>query len=216
MYECVAGRVPFKGESGMQTVLKHLNEEPESLAATGCDERISSIIYRCLQKRREDRFQSAAEVLQALNAVRVGGVPLLLQKSRVVRTEPLPILSEKSIDNDDGWARKAEEQQKEQQKEQPKEQQKEQQKEQPKEQPKEQQKDQLHNDDLPFADVSRPTADQVRATFTRIKSRQAEQAARQSQAHEVSAEKVTQPTASQEGGAIFDRLSSWIKKSKNK
>ena len=71
MYECVVGSPPFEAPNPVGVLSKHLSEEPLRPSArsplsvpTEADE----IILRCLEKDREDRYQTAEEVRQALIA----------------------------------------------------------------------------------------------------------------------------------------------------
>jgi serine/threonine protein kinase/tetratricopeptide (TPR) repeat protein len=68
MYEMVTGQRPFSGDSRMAVALKQLNDEPRAprdvvpeLGANWND-----AILGCLRKRPHERFQSAAEVKDAL------------------------------------------------------------------------------------------------------------------------------------------------------
>jgi eukaryotic-like serine/threonine-protein kinase len=66
LYECLSGRVPFEADTFMGVLTQHMfaeprplelvMERPEALGALG------PIVMRCLAKRREDRFQSMAEL----------------------------------------------------------------------------------------------------------------------------------------------------------
>ncbi len=67
MYQMVSGRVPFRGESSVEIIYKHVHAplpaihdlNPEADAAPELEE----IIRRCLAKKREDRFLGMAELL---------------------------------------------------------------------------------------------------------------------------------------------------------
>jgi eukaryotic-like serine/threonine-protein kinase len=64
-YECVSGRLAFPGETPVERGYAILNAEP--LPATS-NAAIASIIRRCLEKSPDDRFQTARELLAALEA----------------------------------------------------------------------------------------------------------------------------------------------------
>lgn len=68
MYEMVAGRRPFESDSPISLALKHINETPEapSRFAPELDRRMEAVILRCLQKKPEERFESAEAVKRAL------------------------------------------------------------------------------------------------------------------------------------------------------
>jgi tRNA A-37 threonylcarbamoyl transferase component Bud32 len=74
LFEMVTGRIPFEGATPLSIVLKHRSEppaDPQTINAqisTG----LSRVILKCLAKSRDDRYASAAEVLQDLDAVEAG------------------------------------------------------------------------------------------------------------------------------------------------
>ncbi len=70
LFEVVTGEKPFEGETAQQIVAQHLANpvrEPRELAPN-VPAWVSGVIVRCLQKAPEDRLQSAAEMLEALDA----------------------------------------------------------------------------------------------------------------------------------------------------
>lgn len=88
LYQMVTGTPPFEGESSQEIVGKHLSE-PAPIA-TARNARIpmwlSEMITRCLAKRPADRFQSAAMLLEAVNAGRESGAQESVSAERVART----------------------------------------------------------------------------------------------------------------------------------
>lgn len=65
MHECFAGYPPFRGGNAMQTIHMHINDSPVPLASLCRNEQellIASMIHKCILKRPEDRYQSAAEL----------------------------------------------------------------------------------------------------------------------------------------------------------
>ncbi len=68
MYELLIGKVPFKDEAPMMTLLKHLNEPPVPLRKIdkNLPEWIENIVMKMLEKDPKDRFQSVREIIKAL------------------------------------------------------------------------------------------------------------------------------------------------------
>jgi predicted Ser/Thr protein kinase len=66
-YQCLTGSVPFDGDDGFQIGYKHVSEPLPRPKLTTDDERsLYAILERMLAKDPKDRFQSAAELEQAL------------------------------------------------------------------------------------------------------------------------------------------------------
>jgi eukaryotic-like serine/threonine-protein kinase len=74
IYEMLAGRTPFKAESVAAIIDKHLHEVPEEPRALNpaISAELSQIVMRCLEKDPEKRFQSAAELREALRGLAEG------------------------------------------------------------------------------------------------------------------------------------------------
>jgi tRNA A-37 threonylcarbamoyl transferase component Bud32 len=74
LFEMVTGRVPFEGATPLSIVLKHRSEPPADPQTINLQlsPGLSRIILKCLEKSRDNRFRSAAEVLEALTAVEQG------------------------------------------------------------------------------------------------------------------------------------------------
>ena len=72
LYEMLTGKLPYNGESPVTVALKHIGDPvPQiDIEATGTSPALASIVNRLLQKRPENRFQSAEEVASALRAAR--------------------------------------------------------------------------------------------------------------------------------------------------
>lgn len=71
MYEMLAGRPPFDGQNVAQIMRQVTDEEPADLVSLNSTipEQVAAITRKALSKRREDRFQSAAEMRAALRDV---------------------------------------------------------------------------------------------------------------------------------------------------
>jgi eukaryotic-like serine/threonine-protein kinase len=71
LYETLTGRRAFEGENAISTMGAILHKEPRPLQAPPALERI---VMRCLEKRPAQRFQTMAELKDALDAARQGVV----------------------------------------------------------------------------------------------------------------------------------------------
>ena len=74
-YEILAGRPPFTGPSPQAIVAAHLTQAPMPLAQSRASvpPALAAIVMRCLEKRPADRWQSAAELLHAFEALGAPG-----------------------------------------------------------------------------------------------------------------------------------------------
>ena len=95
MYEMVTGRVPFEGETPLSVAIKHKNAKPPDSRETNplVPESFSRLIFKCLEKDRGKRFQSAEELLTGLEEV-AAGLPsaelgISRQESRRIKTRAL-------------------------------------------------------------------------------------------------------------------------------
>jgi tetratricopeptide (TPR) repeat protein/predicted Ser/Thr protein kinase len=70
LYEMVTGRVPFEGDTPLSIAHKHKYEAPPELKQFNpqVPESLNRLIRRCLEKDKQKRFQSAAEVHDELMA----------------------------------------------------------------------------------------------------------------------------------------------------
>ncbi|HMA34015.1 MAG TPA: protein kinase, partial [Chloroflexia bacterium] len=67
LYEMVTGRVPFDADTPFAVVIKHINDPlplPRSIDAT-IPEPLERVVLKAMAKAPEDRFQTAAELVQA-------------------------------------------------------------------------------------------------------------------------------------------------------
>ena len=64
LYEMLAGRRPFGGDSAVGTFAALLRDAPPPLA--GVDPKVARLVERCLQKDVADRYQSAVELKSAI------------------------------------------------------------------------------------------------------------------------------------------------------
>jgi serine/threonine protein kinase len=74
LYQLLTGRLPFIASSKLRLVLKHVEERPlpPSTVDSRVDLGLEAICLKALEKRPEDRFQSAREMRSALKAALAG------------------------------------------------------------------------------------------------------------------------------------------------
>ncbi|HEX8755280.1 MAG TPA: protein kinase [Steroidobacteraceae bacterium] len=72
-YEMLTGKKPFTGSSAMEVLQQHVNAPPPVLPLSLS--RHTPLLARLLAKRREDRFATADEVIEAAAALRHRAVP---------------------------------------------------------------------------------------------------------------------------------------------
>ena len=71
LYECLAGRVPFLGETDTDTALARLNRDPTDLTRLRptLPEGLAPLIHRLLSRKPDDRYHSGAEVRAELQRI---------------------------------------------------------------------------------------------------------------------------------------------------
>ena len=76
LYEMASGKNPYAQETNAEVISAIISREPRSLRqiAVNCPRGLESIVNRCLQKDRANRYQSAAELLIDLESVQRGNV----------------------------------------------------------------------------------------------------------------------------------------------
>lgn len=74
LYEMVTGQLPFEGDNPITVAAKRLQERPRPphTHVPDLDARWERTILRCLERTPEKRFQSAAEVIDALTPAKAG------------------------------------------------------------------------------------------------------------------------------------------------
>ncbi len=74
LFEMVTGRVPFEGDSPLSVAYKHKNEIPVAPRKLNAEipDPLSGLILRCLEKEKENRYQSADELLADLICIEDG------------------------------------------------------------------------------------------------------------------------------------------------
>ncbi len=74
LYECLAGRVPFIGESDADTALARLQREPTDLSRLrpSVSPNLVKVIHKLLARNPDHRYATAADTIVALRAARSG------------------------------------------------------------------------------------------------------------------------------------------------
>jgi len=70
MFEALQGKPPFTGVDPVAILIKHVMEQPPPVTIQGAPPQlrtaISKIVAKCLEKDKQDRYQTAAELMDAL------------------------------------------------------------------------------------------------------------------------------------------------------
>ena len=82
LYEMVAGRIPFEGDTSWTLIFKHINEPPPAI--TGIQPAVQRVIDRALAKKPEDRYQTA----RALAADYMDAIGMLAEASTLRMSIP--------------------------------------------------------------------------------------------------------------------------------
>lgn len=67
LYEMLAGKVPFDGETTMSILMKHITEPPPPIPSLS--PQLQRVLDKALAKNRDQRFQRPIELAQAFNAI---------------------------------------------------------------------------------------------------------------------------------------------------
>jgi tRNA A-37 threonylcarbamoyl transferase component Bud32 len=75
LYEMLSGRRAFRGDSAADTITAVLKDEPADLSATGVvlPPAAEQVVRHCLEKRPDERYQSARDLAFHLQALAAGG-----------------------------------------------------------------------------------------------------------------------------------------------
>jgi oligopeptide transport system substrate-binding protein len=96
LFEMLTGRVPYKAETAIAVVIKHITEPPPRLTEfnPAIPEPVEGVILKALAKDPADRFQSAGQMVEALQkAVAEAAVP-----AEAVPPPPSVVTAEKSVE----------------------------------------------------------------------------------------------------------------------
>ena len=74
LYEMATSRVPFEGETALSIAMKHKGETPKNPKQINpaIPDDLSGVILKCLEKDREKRYQSAADLRSELEKIEKG------------------------------------------------------------------------------------------------------------------------------------------------
>jgi len=93
-YHMVTGSVPFRGETSIETMVKHLGEPlvPPRERRPELSEVCNAVILKMLEKNRDDRYGTARELIEDLELVMAGQAPKHAQvaSARALRHEAEP------------------------------------------------------------------------------------------------------------------------------
>jgi serine/threonine protein kinase/tetratricopeptide (TPR) repeat protein len=83
LYEMLTGKVPFSDETPYAVAMKHVNENPQSPQEIDSQipQEFDRIILKCMEKRKDGRYQTVQEVLAALKGTL--RTPLVREKVRL-------------------------------------------------------------------------------------------------------------------------------------
>jgi eukaryotic-like serine/threonine-protein kinase len=92
MYEMLAGRVPFEGDTAVSVALRHLNDRPPPLREVRPDVHpvLEAAVMRSLQKDPARRYDSADEFIAALEGARAAIVGGTVPGHNTAAYAPLP------------------------------------------------------------------------------------------------------------------------------
>jgi serine/threonine protein kinase len=97
IFELFTGDVPFRGDTPVATILKHLEEPPplSGPAAAAIPPAVLPVLSRALAKDPDDRYQTAGEMLEALRRARPHKTPFWVPSwsrgAAVAEITPLPV-----------------------------------------------------------------------------------------------------------------------------
>ncbi len=71
LFEMVAGKIPFEGDTSLSIALKHKTEEPPNPQDFNAQipEELSTVILKCMEKEKKKRYQNSREVFSELDKI---------------------------------------------------------------------------------------------------------------------------------------------------
>jgi Tol biopolymer transport system component len=85
LYEMLSGKRPFRGGTTAEVMTAILREDPPELAKPGIPPGLERVVRRCLEKRPEERFQSARDLAFALEPMSGASAGIGFASSRPAR-----------------------------------------------------------------------------------------------------------------------------------
>lgn len=97
LFEMVTGRVPFQADTALSVALKHKTEVPPAPKQLNAQipDSLNQIIMKCLEKKRENRYRSAAELYQDLDGVEKSYTPTGVTKREKKSRPAVPSVKQK-------------------------------------------------------------------------------------------------------------------------
>ncbi|MGI8849355.1 MAG: protein kinase domain-containing protein [Pyrinomonadaceae bacterium] len=97
MYEILAGKIPFTGETMMEIIQSVINTEPQPLQsfAPHLPKELTKIVHKALRKKRQQRYQTIRDLLTDLQDLRDE-----LQQESILERTAVPNKAEKSETNE--------------------------------------------------------------------------------------------------------------------
>lgn len=72
LYEMISHKPPFDGESALEVFMGHVSEPAPKIESNKYSKTIKQVIYKCLEKAPEDRYQSVRELRSDILAISKG------------------------------------------------------------------------------------------------------------------------------------------------
>ena len=93
LYEMIAGEPPFSGPTAQAVIARSLTESARPLNASreGLSPRVSAVVSRALAKSPADRFQTAAEMVEAIRAAEMADVLRSGEVEERGSSRPVPV-----------------------------------------------------------------------------------------------------------------------------